>query len=237
MKADLQREKYIAIALAVAVFLLAGILFWEWDNALRLERVLLKMRNIPVTSVRALNALPEFDLPAEDPGFAEIISRSLFSVNRRSSAIASKGGVAAMKKGQFVLVGVLITPSQRSALLRDVQTNKAETIALNGAVRGMTVGEVEASRVVLRQGAESEELVLNVQTGPKRAVAPGMPPPPATVATAPSPPATPASAASAPASPASSGSKPMAPPAPVKPTDAASVNQPPPGPPRGDSRK
>ena len=58
----------------------------------------------------------------------------------------------------------------RSALLRDVQTNKTEVVALVGVIRGITLGEVEPSRVVLRQGAESEELALNVQTAPKRPV-------------------------------------------------------------------
>lgn len=211
MRADLQREKYIAIASALTAALLAGVLFWEWEIGLRLERELLKMQSIAQTPVRPLNVLPEFELAAEDPGFSELISRSLFSVNRRSSAIASKGGISSMKKGQFVLVGVLITPTQRSALLRDVQTNKAETISLNGVVRGITVGEVEASRVVLRQGTESEELVLNVQMGPKGALVPGLPPPPApaTAAAPPSQPVSPASAASAPAKPVATASAPQ----------------------------
>lgn len=234
MRAAPHREKYIAIALAVAALLLAGILFWEWDNGLRLERNLLKMRNVSVTPVKALNILPEFDLPAADPGFSEIMTRSLFSVNRRSAPVAGKGGVAAMKKGQFVLVGVLITPSQQSALLRDVQTNKVETIALNGVVRGMALGEVTASRVVLRQGAESEEMILNVQTGPK---GPGMSrlsiPLSATAAPPPAPPAE--LPASAPARPAS-GNTTVVPHPPAKPSGAASEPQPT-GPPRGDGKK
>ncbi|QTN26112.1 hypothetical protein HZ993_12185 [Rhodoferax sp. AJA081-3] len=171
MNASMGREKYLAIALTLAALLLAGVLVWEWNQALNLQRELLKMRNIPAVAAKPLNILPEFSLPPEDAGFPELISRSLFSINRRSSAVASKDGVAAMKKGQFVLVGVLITPQRSSAQLRDVQTNKAETVALNGVVRGMTVGEVGPSKVVLRQGAESEELVLNVQTGPKSAAA------------------------------------------------------------------
>ena len=77
-----------------------------------------------------------------------------------------------MKYWFGMLVGVLITPQHRSALLRDVQTNKTETVALVGVVRGITLGEVESNRVVLRQGAESEELVLNVQTGPKQPATP-----------------------------------------------------------------
>ncbi|MEO7107063.1 MAG: hypothetical protein ABIZ09_11855 [Rhodoferax sp.] len=234
MKATLQREKYIAIVLVAAAVMLSGVLIWEWENGLRLERDLLKMQNIPQTPVRALNVLPEFELPPEDTGFSEVISRSLFSVNRRSAAIASKGGVSAMKKGQFLLVGVLITPTQRSALLRDVQTNKVETIALNGLTRGLTVGEVQASRVVLRQGAESEELILNVQTGPKGVVAQRLPAqPPATAA--PLPPAPPASAASSPSQPASSSNSAV--PHPTGKPMGAVLDPQPPGPARADGKK
>lgn len=205
MKADMGREKYLAIALTLAALLLGGVLAWEWNQGLRLQQDLLKLRNIPVVAAKPLNILPEFKLPAEEAGFPEFVSRSLFSVNRRSSATASKGGVAAMKKGQFVLVGVLITPQRSSAQLRDVQTNKAETVTLNGVIRGMTVGEVGPSKLVLRQGAESEELVLNVLTGPKsaasRAATPAAPPPPA-------PPALPAASAPPAVQPSASASAP-----------------------------
>ena len=213
MKADMGREKYLAIALTLAALLLGGVLAWEWNQGLRLQQELLKLRNIPVVAAKPLNILPEFKLPAEEAGFPEFISRSLFSINRRSSATASKGGVAAMKKGQFVLVGVLITPQRKSAQLRDVQTNKAETVALNGVVRGMTVGEVGPSKLVLRQGAESEELILNVLTGPKSAASRAAAPAPAAPApaTPPSAPASaPARAASATALPASAAGAPPA---------------------------
>lgn len=167
MKATMGRENILAAVLAVASVLVAGILFLEWQQGLQLQQELTKMRTIPVTPVPAQKILPEFNLPNPDAGFPELISRSLFAVSRRSSASPGKGA-SSMKKGQFVLVGVLITPQQRSALLRDVQTNKTETVALVGVVRGITLGEVEPNRVVLRQGAESEELVLAVQAGPKQ---------------------------------------------------------------------
>lgn len=215
------REKYVSVVLALAALLLIGVLLWEWNQGLRLERELLKMRNIPAVAARPLNALPEFVLPAEDTGFPEFVSRSLFSLNRRSSAVATKGGASAMKKGQFVLVGVLITPQQSSAQLRDVQTNKAETVALNGVVRGMTVGEVGPSKVVLRQGSESEELTLNVLTGPKGAVAAKAPVAPAQPSSTPvaMPPVQPSSAASAPARAASGMPPPI--PAPSAPPPAS----------------
>lgn len=240
MKAAMGREKTLSIVLAVCVLMLAGLLFWEWEQGKTLERELLKMRKIPVTGVPAQTVLPEFTLPDATAGFPELVARNLFAVNRRSVAPTVKGGVSAMKKGQFTLVGVLITPQQRSALLRDVQTNKTEVVALVGVIRGLTLGEVEPSRVVLRQGAETEELTLNVQTGPKR---PGLPPAqsmatPAPANAPPAPPALPASAASAsaasaasaPASARATAGSPSAssPSASVKPAEVSSAPKPPP---------
>ena len=239
MKATVEPGKALSIVLALCVLILSGALFWEWEQGIGLERELLKMRKIPVTEVPAQRILPEFKLPDAESGFPELVSRSLFTGNRRSTAAARKGGQSAMKKGQFMLVGVLITPKQRSALLRDVQTNKTETVALVGVVRGMTLGEVESSRVVLRQGTETEELALNVQTGPKppsaaqaqtQAVATPPPPPPAAPgAQASAPAASPASApSSAPAAARAAGANPAAsaPVPPGKPADGPSGPKP-----------
>ncbi len=211
MNASIGREKFLAIALIAVACSLTGALIWEWNQAMRLQQELLKLRNIPAVASKSFNILPEFSLPSEEAGFPELISRSMFSVNRRSSAVSSKGGVAAMKKGQFILVGVLITPQSSSVQLRDVQTNKAETVALNGVVRGMTVGEVGPSKVVLRQGGEFEELSLNVQTGPKTTAARAATP----IATPATGTPMPARIASGPALPAPAASSSAAPPQPT----------------------
>ena len=175
MKTAMPQEKKIAITLALLALVIAGALYWVWDQGMQLRQELIAMRNIPATTVPEQKILPEFNLPPVETGFPDLIARSLFAANRRSSVTPGKGSVAAMKKGQFALVGVLITPQQQSALLRDVATNKTQTIALQGIVRGLTLGEVEPARVLLRQGDETEELLLNIQTGPKLASAPRAP--------------------------------------------------------------
>lgn len=224
MKATMEPGRILSIILVLCVLLLSGVLFWEWQQGQDLEHELLKMRQIPATKVPDQKILPEFKLPDADSGFPELVPRTLFAGNRRSAAAASKGGKSAMVRGQFILVGVLITPKQRSALLRDIKTNKTETVALGGVVRGMTLGEAESSRVVLHQGAETEELALNVQTGPKPPnMAQGMVTPP------PVPPPSPTAMPSAPASARAMGANPAAsapPPPPGKPVDAASGPKP-----------
>jgi hypothetical protein len=193
MKTAIPQEGKIATTLAVLALLISGVLYWEWTQGMQLRQELIAMRNIPLTEVPQQKVLPEFKLPPAESGFPEINARSLFAPNRRPPAPSAKGGVVAMKKGQFVLVGVLITPRIQSALLRDVVTNKTQAVALQGVVRGLTVGEVGQARVLLRQGDETEELVLNVQTGgkPSSAKSPAQPasiaPEPAKTASAPCP--------------------------------------------------
>ncbi|QLQ00009.1 MAG: hypothetical protein HZY78_07205 [Burkholderiaceae bacterium] len=77
----------------------------------------------------------------------------------------SANAPSAMKRGQFVLVGVLVSPATSAALLRDAETGKTETVVLGGQVRGLTLAEVNAERAVLRLGAEFEELRLALQRG------------------------------------------------------------------------
>ena len=231
MKAALGKEKYLALALASISLLLVGVLLWEWAQGKNLERDLLKMRKLPVTAVPPQKILPEFSLPDKETGFPELLSRPVFSVSRRSSGAAAKG-VVSMKKGQFVLVGVLISPRQTSALLRDVVSNKTETVTLVGVVRGLTLGEVKADRVVLRQGAESEELMLNVQNGPKLPGAMQNRPAPQSAALPAAPPASAATPAKPALAPASVGATPAPLPAassvrPAVATSQASANPPP----------
>ncbi len=211
MKTAIEPKETAAIVLTSIVAMLGGLLYWEWTQGVQLEQELIKLRKIPVASVQVKTVLPEFALPAADTGFPEMIARSLFSVSRRGSASANQSGHGAMKKGQFILAGVLVTPTQKSALLRDVKTNKTETVALKGVVRGLTLGEVGPSRVVLHQGTESEELVLNVQTGQRASVNQSAPAPakaPSTLLVSATPPEALSPPASLPANPLQAASAP-----------------------------
>lgn len=173
MKAVTGRENYLSLAMGAISLLLAGVLLWEWEQGNRLGRELANMRKMPLAAVPAPKILPEFNLPNAETGFPELLARPIFSVSRRASATASQGVAGAMQRGQFVLVGVLITPNQRSALLRSVESNKTETVAMGAQIGGLTLGEVAPDKVVLRLGAESEELTLKVQVGAPPAPTPG----------------------------------------------------------------
>lgn len=199
MKVPTGPQQTLSLLLAGAALVLAGALAWEWDQSMALKLQFQQLAKMPATPVPAQAILPEFALPDPVAGFPELTARPLFLSSRRPSASADSGGSGAASKGQFVLVGVLITPQLRSALLRDTQTGKTETVAVGAVVRGITLGDVQPDRAVLRQGADIEELSLIVQMGSR--TAPGAPVPvtpapstPSAQSQAPAPPSVPVSA-------------------------------------------
>lgn len=170
MKSAMDGQRLLRVALLLCAVLLGGVLFWEWQQGVQLERNLRTVHKIPTNVAPTLSVLSEFGLPAQATGFPELLARPLFTISRRFPAVA-QGGPGAMKKGQFVLVGVLLARPQQAALLRDVQTNKTETVAVGASVRGLVLEKVSPDRVVLRQGEEVEELTLDVLRGSKPAAA------------------------------------------------------------------
>lgn len=193
MKAAWGSGRRISVAAALLVLVLGAVLAWEWEQGRQLEGEFAKMRKLPVTAVPALTVQPEFSLPDVESGFPELLSRPIFFSSRRAMASASQDGAGGWKRGQYELVGVVITPSLHAALLRDVESGKTKTVAMGAQIQDLTLAEVEADKVVLRMGAESEELMLKVLTAPKppaspaSAVPPTQPPPDAQPAAAPLP--------------------------------------------------
>lgn len=167
MKAAWGLGRRISVAAALLALLLGAVLAWEWELGRQLEGEFAKMRKLPVTAVPALSVQPEFSLPDVESGFPELLARPIFFSSRRTMASASQDAAGGWKRGQFELVGVVITPGLRAALLRDAESGKTKTIAMGAQIQGLTLGEVEAGKVVLRMGAESEELTLKVQVSAK----------------------------------------------------------------------
>lgn len=74
-----------------------------------------------------------------------------------------------MRKGQFVLDGIIIARDKNIALLREVSTRKTVRAELGEEINGMLVEQVEPDRITFKQGEERELLILKVKTGPKPA--------------------------------------------------------------------
>ena len=142
-----------------------------WGNAIRPP--LPKATGGP-HSPETLATMPAFQLPPLDIGFKETADRPLFTPTRRPAAVNLAANTPAMKKGQFKLNGTSVSNELALAFLFEMATGKTVRITKGKEINGMTLETVEAGRIVLKQGEETEELTL------RTAASPPVPPKPAT---------------------------------------------------------
>lgn len=115
--------------------------------------------------------LPTYVLPPIDPTYKETVERPLFIPTRRPAPEGTALAAGSMKKGQYKLTGTSINSTMTVAYLVETASGKALR-ALKGAEvgpgSGIKVDKVEATRVILRQGDETEELTLRTAASPPR---------------------------------------------------------------------
>lgn len=122
--------------------------------------------------------LPVFAMPALDTGFTETADRPLFMPTRRPVPVAVGVVQPMMKKGQFRLAGTVVNQNLPYAFLVEIATGKGMRVAKGSSIvsSGISVDTVEAARVVLKQGDETEELTLRTAASPLAPAAlPGFP--------------------------------------------------------------
>jgi len=165
----------------LAYIALAGIIGLELDWGRRIHPSLPLPKQIPAARLD-YQVQPEFTLLALEQGFAETTARPMFTPARRPPPLApSVQAKPAMQKGQFTLLGALITKDKSIALLREVATGKATRVEQGKEIRGITVSSIFPEKVILTQHEDTEELVIKIQpqakplTAPKLLAAPGVP--------------------------------------------------------------
>jgi hypothetical protein len=156
----------------------AGFAFGEhvqWGKAFQVKPTL--PRALPPQENEA-KLLADYQLLAAnqtaETAFMPIQDRTLFVPSRTLAPppAAVVPPAPTMRKGQFVLTGAIVAGEQRIAYLRELATNKTVSIKKGEAINGITVAEIEARKVVLKQYEENEELLLNVGLAAKYAPAP-----------------------------------------------------------------
>jgi len=128
--------------------------------------------------------LPSYVPPPIDPTYKETVERPLFISTRRPAPEGTAVAVASMKKGQYKLTGTSINSTMTVAFLVETASGKSLRANKGGEVgqgSGIKVDTVEPTRVILRQGNETEELTLRTAASPRIATpviagAPGMSP-------------------------------------------------------------
>ena len=153
-----------------------------WGQAVRLP--LPAANNVPRTA-DMVAALPGFALPSLENAFKETADRPLFTPTRRPTAGNLAANAPVMKKGQFKLSGTSVSNDLTVAFLFETATGKTVRITKGKEINGMTLDVVEAGRVVLKLGEETEELTLRTAASPPAPVKVAAPAPPVAVPAAP----------------------------------------------------
>lgn len=128
---------------------------------------------------------PEFALLSLDKSYTEILARPLFAPTRRplppkivsrQLSPSSRPPPAppipvpveppkpTMRKGQFILDGIIITKDKNIALLREVATRKMVRVELGQEINGMQIEKLDRDKITFKQGDEREEVVLKIKT-------------------------------------------------------------------------
>lgn len=173
--ARLKPGAMMTIGWGLVYLALAGMIGMELDWGRRLSPLQLMPKRAAAVRVD-YPVQPEFSLFPLEQGFAETTARPVFMPARRPPPPPAPPKPA-MQKGQFVLLGALITKDTSIALLRDVATGKATRVEQGKEIKGITLAKVYSERVVLSQYDDTEELVLKIQPKPTPtpAVAPSVP--------------------------------------------------------------
>ena len=125
----------------------------------------------PSAPAAASDSGPVFVMPPLS-SFADVLARPLFSETRRRP----KAGTARDDKpADFTLVGIIISPTERHALLSHGTPAQLEHVAVGQSVDGWTVTAIEPSRVLLAQGVRETEISTGKK--PVEAAKPEPPPP------------------------------------------------------------
>lgn len=186
-----QRYGLTAIFGLVSLGLLAAIGFETgFGSAIRRS---LPSPNSAARTSDIVATLPVFELPSLDSAFKETGERPLFTPSRRPAAVNLAANVPAMKKGQFKLSGTSVSNDLALAFLFETATGKTVRITKGKEINGMMLETVEANRIVLKQGEETEELTLRTAASP-----PAPPKPPVPVPSAPGMPPIPGNPGGAP---------------------------------------
>ena len=152
-----------AVANASLVLLIAAELGWG--------KKLVQPMPVPVVSLSEPIEIvlpPDFRLPALEKAFAGTLERSLFVPTRRKAPPPPPPPPPTMQKGQFQLLGTIITDELRAAIVRETASGKVRQVMYEQVINGLRLERVEPNRIVFTQYDDSEELRLKIQPSPKK---------------------------------------------------------------------
>jgi hypothetical protein len=145
----------------------------QWGGALRLPST-----GSGADSSRApemVATYPNFSIPSLNGGFVETAERPLFLPSRRPIPAGPSASTLVMKKGQYKLSGTSVESDLAVAYLIETATNKSVRATKGKEIvgsPGLMLDQVEATRVVLKLGDDTETLELRTAASPSKPATP-----------------------------------------------------------------
>jgi hypothetical protein len=149
MRSSWRRLAPIA-SLALLCLVLAGVVTTEWLDWQ--DRTIPPAQ--PPAAAPAPSATVNFTMPALTT-YSEVLSRPLFSPNRRPS----EEEPVVMVPMSMTLVAILISPRGPHALVRHGTPPQIDRVVEGQIIDGWTAEAIKFDRVILHRGAEVQELV------------------------------------------------------------------------------
>lgn len=118
---------------------------------------------------------PDYRLPAREKTYAVTLERPLFVPSRREAPSAPPPPPPpppSIQKGQFQLMGTIITDEMRVAVVKEIASGKERQIVQGYTINGLQLEMVEADRIVFTQYEDREEIRLKIQRSAKPVAAP-----------------------------------------------------------------
>ena len=164
-----QRQGLTALLILLSLVCLAAIGYETgWGRSLRTPA---PVANNASRAGEIVATQPQFSMPPLEVAYKETGERPLFTPLRRPAA-QNLASVPKMKMGQFKLSGTSISNDLTVAYLIEVASGKTVRVTKGKEINGMTLDAVDSNRVVLKQGDETEELVLRTAASPPVKAAP-----------------------------------------------------------------
>ncbi len=166
---DIKRLAWLGWGVINAALVVAIGTAWQHD-----ERLRHRVPGLPAAAPVETVLHPEFRLPARDKAFDATLERPLFVPSRREAPPVPPPPPPpppTMKKGQFQLLGTIITDEVRIAVVREIASGKERQVHQGYIINGLQLETVEPHRIVFSQYDDREEVRLKIQPSPRPAAA------------------------------------------------------------------
>jgi len=160
MKTINKKRLSVLLLLSIVCFLVLQFILARYQAANSIEQAAVDAHETVIAGAAGFNQSELGSLSA----YQSIIERPLFTISR--SNLTEETGEpeqVEQKLPDLLLIGVVITPETKSALLRNTKSNEMVTVKAGEKFKGWDLSEIDQQSVVLQKDTQRIELELEAQ--------------------------------------------------------------------------